>query len=142
MARLYTLDASVLINAFNPHEAGHEASRRLLSILQAQSLPILAPALIIPETAAAIRRGRGDAALAMEFAAALARFPGMSLIPLDAALALEAAQAAAEYDLQGSEAVYVAVAMRFGSSLVTLDREQRKRAASAVPVHDPAEALA
>ena len=142
MARLYTIDASVFLNAFNPYEMGHQESHRLLTRLQEQSAPIIVPTLLLPEVAAAVSRGREDEDLAREFAAALSRLPHLVLVPLDTALAQQAAGVAAQYHLRGSDAVYAAVALRFGSTLITLDREQRERVAEALTSRYPAEALA
>lgn len=142
MASVYTIDASVFLNAFNPYEMGHEESHRLLARLQEQSAPIVVPTLLLPEVAAAVSRGREDEELAREFAAALSRLPHLVLIPLDTTLARQAADVAAHYHLRGSDAVYAAVALRFGSTLVTRDREQRERVADALTVRYPAEALA
>jgi len=64
------------------------------------------------------------------------------MIPLDGTLAQQAADVAAQYRLRGSDAVYAAVALRFGSTLVTLDREQRERVADVLNARYPAEALA
>ena len=141
MTSTYTVDASVFVNGFNPYEAGHEESRRLLALLQEQAAPIVVPASLLPEVAAAIGRGRQDADLAREFAAALSRLPHLVLIPLDTTLAQQAADVAAQYQLRGSDAVYAAVALRFGSTLITLDREQRERGTSALLTLYPAEAL-
>jgi len=135
------VDASVFVNGFNPYEAGHEESRRLLALLQEQAAPIVVPTLLLPEVAAAIGRGRQDADLAREFAAALSRLPHLVLIPLDTTLAQQAADVAAQYQLRGSDAVYAAVALRFGSTLITLDREQRERVTNALLTLYPAEAL-
>jgi predicted nucleic acid-binding protein len=142
MATIYTVDASVFLNAFNPYEVGYEESHRLLARLQEQSVPIIVPTLLLPEVAAAVSRGREDASLAREFAAALSRLPHLVLVPLDMALAQQAADVAAQYRLRGSDAVYAAVALRFGSILVTLDREQRERVAEALTSCYPADALA
>jgi predicted nucleic acid-binding protein len=142
MASTFTVDASVFLNAFNPYEAGHEDSQRLLAHLQAQAWPIIVPTLLLPEVAAAIGRGREDADLARAFAAALRRLPHLVWVPLDEVLAGQAADMAAQHRLRGSDAVYLAVALRFGSTLITLDREQQERAAAAVAAYDPAEALA
>jgi predicted nucleic acid-binding protein len=138
----YTVDASVFLNAFNPYEAGHETSQQFLAHLRRQAAPIVVPTLLLPEVAAAIRRGRDDPALARRFAEALSRFPHLLLVPLDEPLAHQAVVAAAEHGLRGSDAVYVAVALRFGSTLVTLDREQCERASRAIPACEPQEALA
>jgi predicted nucleic acid-binding protein len=142
VATVYTIDASVFLNAFNPYEVEHEESHRLLAQLQEQAAPVIVPTLLLPEVAAAVSRGREDEDLAREFAAALSRLPHLVLIPLDTALAQQAADVAAQYRLRGSDAVYVAVALRFGSTLITLDREQRERVTDALTARYPAEALA
>jgi predicted nucleic acid-binding protein len=142
VASVYTIDASVFLNAFNPYEAGHEESHRLLTQFQEQATPIIAPTLLLPEVAAAVSRGREDENLAREFAIALSRLPHLVLVPLDMALAQQATDLAARYRLRGNDAVYAAVALRFGSTLVTLDREQRERVAEVLTARYPAEVLA
>lgn len=141
MAGIYTVDASVFLNAFNPYEAGHAESQRLLALLQERAAPIVVPTLLLPEVAAAVSRGRNDADLARRFAATLRQLPHLVLIPLDESLAQQATNVAAQHRLRGSDAVYAAVALRFGSTLVTLDREQRERVAGALSARFPAEVL-
>jgi len=140
MASIYTVDASVFLNAFNPHEAGQETSQRLLARFQEKSVPLIVPTLVLPEVSAAISRGRGDAGLARQFALALGRLPHLVWVPVD--LARQASETAAQPLLGGADAIYVAVALRFGSTLITLDREQWQRTAGIVPVCSPTEALA
>jgi predicted nucleic acid-binding protein len=142
MATTYTVDASVFLNAFNPYEAGHEESRRLLARMQDEAAPIIVPTLLLPEVAAAVGRGRDDADLARRFTGTLKQLPHLVLVSLDETLAQQAADVAAQHRLRASDAVYAAVALRFGSTLVTLDREQRERVAGAVTSRLPAEALA
>lgn len=141
MAALYTVDASVFTNAFNPREPGQADSQRLLALLQARAIPIIVPTLALPEVAAAIRRGLANAELARAFALQLRRLPHLVWVSLDETLAQQAVEVAAEYGLRGSGAVYAAVALRFGSVLVTLDLEQHKRVKSALTTCFPAEAL-
>jgi len=141
VSSVYTVDASVFLNAFNSYEAGHEESHLLLARLQEQAFPIVVPTLLLPEVAAAIGRGRQDADLARKFAVTLTRLPHLVLIPLDTTLARQAADVAAQYRLRGSDAVYAAVALRFGSTLITLDREQRERVADVLITCYPGEAL-
>lgn len=141
MAKTYAVDASVFINAFNPAEAGHAESHRLLAHLRDQAIPIIAPTLVLPEVSAAVRRGRGDESLARRFVAALSRLPHLVLVPLDQSLAQQASDVAAQHSLRGSDAVYTAVALRFGSTLITLDREQHDRVSSALVTRTPSEAL-
>ena len=142
MPTTYTLDASVFVNAFNPYEPGHEESHRLLVRMQEAATPIIVPTLLIPEVAAAVAQGRDDTDLARRFATKLRGLPHLILRPLDEMLALQAADIAAQHRLRGSDAVYAAVALRFGSTLITLDREQRERVASIIHARLPAEALA
>ena len=141
MAKTYTIDASVFLNAFNPYEKGHEDSRRLLAYLQEQAVPIIVPTLVLPEVAAAVSRGRKDEELAREFAIALSRLPHLVMVPLDDTLARQALDLAASCRLRGSDAVCAAVALRFGSALITLDQEQRKRVADLIAARYPSEAL-
>lgn len=82
------------------------------------------------------------AELARRFAVALGRLPHLVLVPLDATLARQVVEVAADHTLRGSDAVYTAVALCFGSMLVTLDREQRGRGVELIPVCWPDEAFA
>lgn len=139
---IYTVDASVWLNAFNPYEDGHGASRELLSRLRDDAVPIAVPTLVLPEVAAAVSRGREDADLARRFVAALARLPQLILVAVDTKLAHQSGDVAAEYRLRGSDAVFAAVALRFGSVLVTRDGEQLRRLADVVEARSPEEELA
>jgi predicted nucleic acid-binding protein len=139
---LFTIDASVYLSANNPREPDHGASRQFLEEVQRVRQPMVAPTLLLPELAAAARRATGDEVLARDFCRAVAGTPELLLVPLDGRLALEVADLAASLALRGSDAVYVTVAARFGSTLVTLDREQRQRAEPACLVRYPAEVLA
>lgn len=141
MASTYTIDASVFLNAFNPYEDGHDTSNQLLALLQKDAKPIIVPMLLLPEVAAAIGRGRGDTDLAKEFAATIAELPHLIWVPLDMILSRQAVDIAASHRLRGSDAVYAATAARFGSLLVTLDQEQRRRVAGVVTAVEPVEAL-
>ncbi len=141
MAGPFTVDASVFLNAFNAHETGQAVSRRFLDQLRVRAIPTIAPTLLLPEVAAAVSRVRQDAQLAQQFAATLKQLPHLILIALDQLLADQAADIAARYRLRGSDAVYVAVAQRFGSGLVTRDQEQLSRVASVLTTLTPEAAL-
>jgi hypothetical protein len=45
----YTLDASVVLNAFNPAEIDHTTSLQLQMTLQAQAIPVIVPTLLLAE---------------------------------------------------------------------------------------------
>jgi predicted nucleic acid-binding protein len=140
-ATRYTIDASVFLNGLNPAEVGYVDSNKLLVQVRAKAVPIIVPSLLFPEVAATISRVQGDANMARSFAHALRNWPNMIVIPLDDALSGEAVDAAARYHLRGSDAVYVAVAIRFDTILVTLDREQRSRASAVIVTISPADAI-
>jgi predicted nucleic acid-binding protein len=92
--------------------------------------------------AATVSRTRSDPIRARLTAASIAAFGHIQLVLLDDTLAQDAAELAADRALRGADALYVAVARRYGCALVTLDREQRERAAPVVRTLTPAEALA
>ncbi len=141
-ARRYTIDASVFVNAFNPQEEGHEASFALLASIQEMSDPIIVPTLLVPEVAAAIARATGDATGAVGYARSAAALPHLALAPLGPAMGRQAAELAAAHRLRAADAVYVAVARRYGTSLVSRDEEQRARGSNVVACRTPEEALA
>jgi predicted nucleic acid-binding protein len=137
MAGPLTVDASVFISAFNPKEPQYGDSSRLMATIRTKGWPMVVPTLVLPEVAAAISRATGDSAAARSFADHMRQLPGLILISLDETLATQAAQIASDHRLRGSDAVYGAVALRFGSSLVTLDREQHDRLEPVVQSHYP-----
>lgn len=75
------------------------------------------------------------------FAESIHRLPRQVWVNLDEMLATEAGQLGAEYRLRGADAVYAAVARRYGTTLVTLDRQQLERLSPVLRVRQPAEAL-
>ena len=42
---MYTVDASVWVNAFDQREPGYQVSRQFLEVLRGQALPIIVPDL-------------------------------------------------------------------------------------------------
>ena len=140
MAIVCTLDASVFVNAFRPHEDGSDASRRLLAALVEREIPTIEPAILPAEVAGVWARGTGLVRAAREFAASLFALPWLQIAPTTTVVARLAADLAALHRLRGADAFYVATAQRHGALLVTRDREQLHRAAAAVHVCMPEEA--
>ncbi|MFZ5911951.1 MAG: type II toxin-antitoxin system VapC family toxin [Chloroflexota bacterium] len=132
-----TIDASVFVSAFTPSEAAHQVSKEFMREIQAAGAPIIVPTLVIPEIAAAIGRGQEKPDLGFSFAMGVGQLPNVILVDIDKSLAETAAEIAATHRLRGSDAVYAAVALRFGTNLVTLDREQQERLKTVVPVSGP-----
>ena len=132
-----TIDASVFVSAFTPTESAHQISKTFMMSVREQSVPIIVPILVLPEISAAIARGQGKPELGIAFANELKKFPNITLIDLDESLASLAVEVAAQHRLRGSDAVYAAVALRFGTQLVTLDREQLERLPKVLSVRAP-----
>jgi len=138
MSDVLTVDAGVFVSAFTPSEPAHSASKAFLRQARQSGAPLCQPTLVIVEIAATIGQGQGKPDLGYAFALEVGRFPGLTLVALDDALAQEAAELAARHRLRSSDAVYVAVARRFNAALVTPDSEQAQRAGAVIPVRLPA----
>jgi len=132
-----TIDASVFVSAFTPTEPAHQASKAFMFRMRAQSDPIIVPILVLPEISAAISRGQGKPELGKAFVQELRNFPNTTFIDVDEAVANLAVDIAANNRLRGSDAIYAAVALRFGTELITLDKEQLDRLPKVLAVRAP-----
>lgn len=132
-----TIDASVFVSAFTPTEPAHQASKAFMLNVREQSVPIILPILILPEISAALSRGQGKPALGLSFVQELRNFPNTTFIDINENIADLAVDIAANNRLRGSDAVYAAVALRFGTELITLDREQLDRLPKVLAVRAP-----
>jgi predicted nucleic acid-binding protein len=137
----YTVDASVFVNAFNPHEDGHAESLSILAAIQQGGDPVIVPTLLLPEIASAVARASDDTAGALQYASTTAALPHLTLVSLTSVTARQAAELAATYRLRGADALYISVARRYGTTLVSRDEEQRSRASAVVTCQTPEEAL-
>ena len=138
---MYTLDATIFVRDASPGDPDHETCHALMAQLYQRNTMIVVPLLILAEIAGALSRSFRDpirARLEVELLSALRH---IQFVPIDAVVAQEAAELAADRSLRGADAVYVAVARRYGCALVTLDREQRERAAPVVRTLIPTEVL-
>ena len=132
-----TVDASVFVSAFTPSEPAHKASKAFMLDIREQAIPIIVPVLVLPEISAALSRGQGKPELGKAFVQELKYFPNTTFVDIDGTLADLAVDIAAEHRLRSSDAVYAAVALRFGTELITLDREQLERLPKVLPVKAP-----
>ncbi len=137
MKNAVTVDASVFVNAFSPDEEGSDESMALLTQLSKEKIPLIQPTLFLPEVAASIARKQDDTDAAIELERELRSFLEITLIDLDEDLADFASEIAAKHRLRGSDSVYAAVALRFGTELLTLDREQLERLPKVLSVRKP-----
>ena len=132
-----TIDASVFVSAFTPTEPAHQASKAFMLRVREQSVPIIVPVLVLPEISAALSRGQGKPKLGLAFVQELHNFPNTTFIDINESIADLAVEIAANNRLRGSDAIYAAVALRFGTELITLDREQLDRLPKVLSVREP-----
>lgn len=131
------IDASVFVSSARPSEASHHASSVFLHVVQAESLPLCAPLLVLPEAAAAITRNTGRAEQGYQLVQSIRSLIHLQLVPLEEQLAQRAAEIASHHRLRGADAVYVAVAEARQATLVTWGQEMLHRAAALVPARTP-----
>lgn len=139
---MYTIDCSVWVSAFDPRRPNHVICRTLLDQLEALHVPIYVPNLLLAEIASTISRGRNETIHGRIFASQVRSIPTIHFIPLDDVLAQYTAEIATDLRLRAADALYVAVALQASATLVTLDNEQRTRAADVLTAHTPEQALA
>ncbi|MCE7937841.1 hypothetical protein DCC79_12355 [bacterium] len=138
---VFTIDASVFGNATFADEPGHAASRDLLAAIQRADIPLVLPTLVLPEVAAVVARRTGSSERADRFAGTLRALPYITWVALTPGLAALAAGVVSRSGLRGADGVYVTVALRHGTVLVTRDREQLGRAPDGLRVTTPEDAM-
>jgi len=131
------LDASVYLALINSDESEHAASWRWFKQVQENRETISAPVILLAETAAALSRGVGNIALAHQAVAQLRNSPLIKLIPVTTDLAALAASIAADHQIRGCDAVYVALAAQHNDYLMTLDKQQLDRGANIITTRQP-----
>lgn len=132
-----TVDASVFINALGPDEDGSDVSAEFISQLKQDGVALLQPTLFITEIVSSIARKQGSTDIALEVLKDLRKFPNLTLIDLDNNFTDFTSEVAANNRLCASDAVYAAVALRFGTELITLDREQLEGLPKVLAVRAP-----
>jgi predicted nucleic acid-binding protein len=137
-----TIDASVLVAAGARDDPARSDAAGCIEAAIASGLAIHQPTLAFVEVAAAIARRTDDPDVAMEAGAALLAMPGLVVHPLDLDASAEAAALAARMRLRGADAVYAAVAVSNGTTLITLDDELLARSRPLVDAATPTEWLA
>ncbi len=139
---MLTIDANVFVSARVRTEANQVASDQFLKRAAAMAVEIYCPTLVLPETAAAVIRATNRAVLPVLVRVQIETFPNLSLEELTADRACRSADIAVTCRLRGADAVYVAVAQEYGTTLITWDAEVLARGAAAVTAMTPADWLA
>lgn len=138
---MWTLDASIVVRSFDSADPDQAVCEALLDHLDHHAIAVIIPRLLLVEMAGSVRRLLRDPIRARLAVEAWQALPHVQIIGLDDALLDAAAALAADRALKGADAIYVAVAQQHGCRLVSLDREQRERAAPLVATLTPHEAL-
>ena len=128
MATLFTIDASVFVAAYRTQETCCAISRALLRLVREAHVPLIEPAILPVEIAAALAHAGENPVWAAEYAQSVMAFPYLSLHPVDERMAWRAVTVATQCRLRGADALYVTAAAQYGARLVTLDAEQLERA--------------
>lgn len=124
---MIVIDASVWVSVLLDTDLFHAESYAWLQEYMNLGGEIAAPSLLLPEVAASLTRRTRSAVSGRATIQYLTNLRGLRIIPLDQQLAWVAAEMAADYQLRGADAVYVALAHSLSIPLVTWDQEQIKR---------------
>jgi predicted nucleic acid-binding protein len=131
------IDASVYIALINAHESYHVSSWGWFQQAQAAGESLAAPVILVAEIAAGLSRGLGNSALAHQAVRQLFQAQLIDLIPVTPILAERAAAIAADHQVRGCDAVYLALAEQLNDYLVTLDQQQFERGSMIVTTRKP-----
>ncbi|MBU4481622.1 PIN domain-containing protein [Candidatus Parcubacteria bacterium] len=95
------------------------------------------PALLsiaFPEIASAIARGTKNPQDALAFCRELRKLPSFVFISIDETISQLSVEIASKYFLKGADSIYVAIALKYGISLATLDKDQEKKGSKIVNI--------
>ena len=127
------VDASVWVARLVSEDVFYQPVKDWMSARLDEDDQFLAPALLLAEIGGAISH-RTTSSLALKAIEQVKSLPGLQLIEMEQVLIDDAAQLAAELGLRGADSTYVAVAVRLDLHLMTLDIDQKQRAANRITV--------
>ena len=90
MAALFTIDASVFVASYRTQETYSAISRELLRLVRESDVPLIEPAILPIEIAAALGRAGDDPGWVCEYAETVMSLPYLTLQPVDERLARRA----------------------------------------------------
>jgi len=131
------IDASVYIALINAHESYHINSWDWFQQAQATGEALAAPVILLSEIAAGLSRGLSNPTLAHQVVRQLLQAQLINLVPVTPALAERAATIAADHQVRGCDAIYVALAEQLDDYLITLDQQQFERGSAVVTTRKP-----
>lgn len=120
---MLVLDANLWIAAFDPSDVFHGDSVAALAEAARLGLPLAGPSFVVLESTCALARRVSDPRFAQAAGAQMAAHPALHLEPLSEELLAEAERLGIERRLRGSDALYLATAVRLGCPLLSWDEE-------------------
>lgn len=139
---MYVIDASIFLSGFFDYEPYHKESERCLEYFKENSsISLFLPELVIPEVGCVIARIIKNPKLAIEFATSLREFVNFKFIPIDSYIADLSLKIGSVLSLRGTDAIYIAIAQNFNSTLISLDKEHLKKAKKLIKVIHPKDFL-
>jgi predicted nucleic acid-binding protein len=127
------VDASIWVARLVAEDVFYERVKTWMAVRLEQDDQFLAPSLLLAEIGGAISR-RTTPSLALKAIEQIENLPGLQFVEMEDLLLQEAAHLAAQLGLRGTDSIYVAVAARLDLPMVTLDADQRDRAAKRIKV--------
>ena len=127
------VDASIWVARLVSEDVFYEPVKEWMYARLEEDDQFLSPSLLLTEIGGAISR-RTTPALGLKAIEHVQSLPGLQLIEMEHSLIRDAAQLAAELGLRGADSTYVAVAARLDLPLITLDVDQKGRAAKRIKV--------
>ena len=139
---MLTIDANVFVSSSSLADKLNTESENFLDRAGQEGLKVYCPTLLLPEVASAIIRPTSNINTARITIASVESFPNISFVELTKPRSQAAVQIALTCRLRGADAVYVAVAQEYETTLITWDQELLTRGAALVAVMTPADWLA
>ena len=127
------VDASIWVARLVSEDVFYGPVKKWMSARLGEDDQFIAPSLLLAEIGGAISR-RTTPALGWKAIEYVQNLPGLQLVEMENVLVKEAARLAAQLGLRGADSTYVALAARLGLPLMTLDLDQKERAAKRVKV--------
>lgn len=127
------VDASIWVARLVSEDIFYEPVKEWMSTRLEEDDQFLAPSLLLAEIGGAISR-RTTPSLGLKAIEQVQSLPGLQLVEMENLLLQEAAQLAARLGLRGADSTYVAIAARLDLPLMTLDIDQKERAAKRIKV--------
>ncbi len=131
------IDASLYIALINADEPYHASSWAWFQQAQAAGEIFSSPVILLAEVAAGLSRGLGNPVLAHQVVQQLQQAQLIELTPVTSPLAERAAAIAADHQIRGCDAIYIALTEQLNDYLMTLDQQQFERGAAVVSTRKP-----